>query len=187
MAAQMAAPLCRCWGGQLWVSSLVLSIQYRGFGGGRRRWPGEGGLFLVFVGTSLVLLAPVDRSPVFVVSHLEFPVLGALCMPASVKLTSGCFVNWTWCCWLQSKCPHCSWSWFSAGGGSSWAGTGLKIVWKPHCKSFPQCQLLAWCFQKHQTSILVLDFPSASHWCGGIWAQQSGDKWIKQWQTKGSG
>lgn len=46
-------------------------------------------LCLVLTGTSRIFLSPVAMASVSIVSHLEFPGLRELCMPAFVKLTSG--------------------------------------------------------------------------------------------------
>lgn len=78
-------------------------------------------------GSSLIFPSPVAMASVSVVSHLEFPELRELCVPASVKLTSGCFCKTGLGAVGCGAEAHIA-AWLIAGGGTSPADTGFRIV-----------------------------------------------------------
>lgn len=125
---------------------------------------------LILTGSSLVFPSPVAMASVSVVSHLEFPELRGLCMPASVKLTSGCFfVKLDLVLLAAEQRPtlqlvmvHC-WRWEQPS--RHWFQNRLKTT----LQVFPTVPASSLVLLENSTGLFLSTrlFP-ASHWCRGV-------------------
>lgn len=189
VAAKSQHPVCKCWDGQSWVSSLVFGMAYHGFAGSHRGcWPGwQMGMLFVscsygdfmhlsvtcchgFCFHSKSFRVPWAYGTVytcFCEAHiwmLEFSGLRELCMPAFMKLTSGKLNSVLLAAeqrpTSQLVVVHC-WRW--------------EQVSRHLSKNHTACISHNASFQSgasRNTTGLYLStrlFP-ASHWCGAVWA-----------------